>query len=531
MFKKLLLSILIFSLLATNFLSLFPSTAYAQDESTWYNQQPVEWFTKVYDDSTPDEIFGERYTAAQVEWIIYSLALWLPTKVLGTEAISCVLEGEEDIEDCIDLISGAILENSNLAYQTSKEPSPLKTILSPNRPLSGINYVASIAEKFNIATPVHAQGFGFGALSPVQKAWQAVRDVTYLLFILIIIIIAFMIMFRVKLSPQTVITVQSALPKIAITLILVTFSFAIAGFMVDLVYVVIGLLAWIVDTSGIFFVPGDWNYVFTALTKGPIPIVGLGAFGWIIVYIVLFFFGFFIAWFGAVGIVGIITSVITLGTLPLFVGIVGLILTLVVAIILFFAAFKIFFYLIKTYVNILILVIFAPFQIVFGALSPLVPGVGFGAWLRNLAANLAVYPLTGALFLLAFMFLGSAYDPLKGLIDTLFGTTSVTFGGNAWYPPLTVGEPSLGGNPLPLLMLAASLVIMLMIPKAGDLIKSLISGKPFDYGTAIGEAMGPVALAPQAGIGALQKIAQERGRESALWNAIYWATQGLGRRR
>ena len=44
-------------------------------------------------------------------------------------------------------------------------------------------------------------------------------------------------------SPQTIVTIQSALPKIVVTLILVTFSYAIAGFMVDLVYVVMGLFS------------------------------------------------------------------------------------------------------------------------------------------------------------------------------------------------------------------------------------------------------------------------------------------------
>jgi len=63
---------------------------------------------------------------------------------------------------------------------------------------------------------------------------------------------AFMIMFRVRISPQTVITVQSALPKIIFTLILITFSYAIAGFLIDLMYVVIGIFSFIVTQGGIF---------------------------------------------------------------------------------------------------------------------------------------------------------------------------------------------------------------------------------------------------------------------------------------
>ena len=46
-------------------------------------------------------------------------------------------------------------------------------------------------------------------------------------------------MFRVKINPQTVVSLQTMIPKLIITMLLVTFSFAIAGFVIDLVYVII----------------------------------------------------------------------------------------------------------------------------------------------------------------------------------------------------------------------------------------------------------------------------------------------------
>jgi hypothetical protein len=60
-----------------------------------------------------------------------------------------------------------------------------------------------------------------------------------MLLVIVLIAIGFMIMFRMKLNPQTIITVESALPRIVLSLILITFSFAIAGFMIDLMYVII----------------------------------------------------------------------------------------------------------------------------------------------------------------------------------------------------------------------------------------------------------------------------------------------------
>ena len=71
MFKKLLVSVTLAIFLLT---SVFVPVVKAQ-QSTWYNQGFVEWYDKVYnpDTSPGSEIFGERYTAAQVEWVIYGL--------------------------------------------------------------------------------------------------------------------------------------------------------------------------------------------------------------------------------------------------------------------------------------------------------------------------------------------------------------------------------------------------------------------------------------------------------------------------
>src|SRR5258708_14361646 len=84
-----------------------------------------------------------------------------------------------------------------------------------------------------------------------------------------------MIMFRVKISPQVVVSVQSALPKIAIALVLVTFSYAIAGFLIDIMYVFVGLFSLVFSrftVAGVSFVGGSAGAVtgyFDMLTKGP----------------------------------------------------------------------------------------------------------------------------------------------------------------------------------------------------------------------------------------------------------------------
>src|SRR5260221_7484596 len=163
----------------------------------------------------------------------------------------------------------AVIANSN---------TNILAAIFADRPLSGITYFKNLGKKFNIIPEVKAQspGFGYGALDPVLPLWTAARNISYVFFVIVILIMAFMIMFRVKISPQVVISVQSALPKIAVALILVTFSYAIAGFLIDLMYVVIGLLSIIfssIFSSGGFSLPvgivaPNLFTLFTILTQG-----------------------------------------------------------------------------------------------------------------------------------------------------------------------------------------------------------------------------------------------------------------------
>ena len=105
-------------------------------------------------------------------------------------------------------------------------------------PVSGMDYLASVGENMGIVPSAYAQtGAGFSSLSPILPLWRAFRNIAYVFFVILFVVIGIAIMFRIKISPQAVITIQSAIPKIVIALLLVTFSYAIAGFMVDLIYV------------------------------------------------------------------------------------------------------------------------------------------------------------------------------------------------------------------------------------------------------------------------------------------------------
>ncbi|MBP9817810.1 hypothetical protein KBC75_03610, partial [Candidatus Shapirobacteria bacterium] len=108
-------------------------------------------------------------------------------------------------------------------------------LYSPAMGVSGIQYIASIRDSF-LGIPAYAQatGVGFAGLQPILPIWRGFRNFTYLLASVIFVLIGIMIMLRVKISNQAVISIQSAVPQIITTLVLITFSYAIAGLVIDL---------------------------------------------------------------------------------------------------------------------------------------------------------------------------------------------------------------------------------------------------------------------------------------------------------
>ena len=504
MFKKLIASII----LASYFLvSVIVPVARAQE--TWYQPSYTEWAERVYDTEHPEEIFGERYTAAQVYWVIYSLMHFVLT-ALGEEGASCIIAHPRDLETCVPSLR-TILTSMGFLSSNERQDNNAWLAMIGERPVSFVSYVKDLGTKLNIIPEAKAQGFGFEAASAVREIWRTVRDLTYFLLVLVIIAMAFAIMFRVRLSPQTVITVQSAIPRVIIALVLITFSYAIAGFVIDLMYVVIGLIAAIISNSGLSGF--DWPTMFGALTNDRT-----------VMQLMLFYFlafllvSFYALFSGALGFFSLLSGV---GQ------IFWVILLVIVAIVLLFAVFRIFFMLIRTYVIVLLLIISSPLQILLGPLG----GGGFGAWLKSMAANLAVFPATGLMFFIAFLFLRAAMPDLfeawpliADLIDRAFPfNVSSALGNSTWTPPLLVGT-----NDMDILWLFASVIVITLIPRTAEIIRGAITGRPFAFGTAVGEAwtgvtgMAGRGLGLAEGRGAMERIniqrdlemmaAQQRGR-------------------
>ena len=475
--KKIILSILIGLFLVPT----FSTTVKADDVSPWYNQGFKEWYLKTYDDSNPTEIFGERYTATQVQWVFYGVISFIMHQANDPSVYKCLIDEGKSISDCADIIKKAAEKLISLRDNSDKYYA-LNSFTS--RPISFVSYINSIKEKLSLVKEAKAQtsgGFGFGAAETVQKLWQMTRNISYFLLVIVVVVFSFMIMFRVKISPQTVITVQSALPKIVFSLILITFSYAIAGLLIDIMYLVIGMIASLITSNNL---SGDnVTELFGALTDQ----------NSIFSLIVTYFFTFSI-----VSLLSLLSGWAILAS-PVM-GILWIIVVIVALITLFFMFFKILWLLLKTYTSILLQIIIGPLQILIGTISP--NSGGFSKWLKSLAANLAVYPTMGFMFFLSFLFLRGALDnvTLLGIIKINLPENFFPFqikgdllGGNAWSPPLTAGEKAVS-----LLYVFVSFTIITLIPKTADIIKGMIEGKPLAYGTAIGEAVfGPFVTAGQ----------------------------------
>jgi hypothetical protein len=465
----------------------------------WYNQGFPGWYDKVYNENTSpgNEIFGERYTAAQVQWVFYGVFSTLINAVADPKIISCFMGGDmtacgQQVEDFFNSVTNAIADSGG----TDLTKSLAAKVFDTNRPLSGIGYIKDRIQNFSLIPVAHAQattsgGFGFGAFGPVQGLWRASRNFAYALSVLAIIILAFMVMFRVKISPQVVISAQSAIPKVIIALIFVTFSYAIAGLLVDFMYVVIGVLAYFfAQASGASAVTGAATANFSMMTTG-IPNIGGGFLTMMILYFLIFSITLFVTIFLTGSLVA--NTILTIsGSLPLI-----MILILIIAlVVLLFMTVKIFWLLLKTMAMTYLLVVVGPLQIIMGAALPSAQGVGVGSWIKSMLTNLAVYPVVGSLFLLSFIFaqfgVKLAFTQLVagGIIDAFIRAilgTNFPLPSSGWVPPLV-----LGADKLPIVFVAISFVLITIIPKTVEMIQAFMAGKPFGFGEAIGEAVGPV---------------------------------------
>lgn len=199
----------------------------------------------------------------------------------------------------------------------------------------------------------YAAGYTDLRNSKVDVLWMTTRNIAYTGFVVIMIAIGFMIMFRHKIGGQIMVTVGNSIPKVVVALVLVTFSFAIIGLIID-----IGAL--IMKLVQILLYGGPEMGEGVKITN---PITMFGNFfsktG--------FTFKLFSGTNSLVTVILTIAGVFKSGTATT-VGIIGLLLTLIPIGIVFWGMVKLWITLLKAYLGIIMNVIFAPLAIFAGAL-------------------------------------------------------------------------------------------------------------------------------------------------------------------
>lgn len=417
-------------------------------------------------------------------------------------------------EACGDTLAEA-RANDSLGAVGAFAGLAVKPIAYP--PASGFYEVqTTLANAGFIPKTYAAEGIGFAQLKPYRNFWLLSRNIAFMLLVLVTVIIGFMIMFRTQINAQLVISIENALPRIVVVMILIPLSFAIAGFLVDLMYVLIALSINMLSELNVgHLTPDNANNVVNKYTDAwfsdlwPFGVNGYGdiyeaghAFARIFPAevsngIKVLLSGLVIRGIadglidagrrtgartqagrlvrGTVnrgrGIINILQALA--GSLPIAEGIanasvwviillIGLYLTkyvpgIVLGIVIFATIFiflwKTLLLILTTYINVLLLIVFSPLIIILD----IFPGQGnFGNWMKRLSVELFTFPLV--------------------VILTLFGHAIIethNVVGDSFRPPFLSGfSPNDFG-------VVIGLAVILLIPQLVPKIKEKLGVKPF----------------------------------------------------
>ncbi len=386
--------------------------------------------------------------------------------------------------------NGEKIENGQVGGALGTVTGLISATFTP--PASSGQYLEYLAGNFGIIKPAYAGEVGFKGLAPLLPIWAVFRNITYAFFVVAFVLVGFTIMLRVKIDPRTVMTIQNQIPKLVIALILVTFSYAIAGLLIDLMYVAIYLSVNIAGQVNPDIL-GEANKI--AQSPHPIDLAniigGLGGKGGGLGVLISNATGSIMdilknsfpiqvgGWGTGNDFVANIFSTIFAGILSAFGfvlnSVVGIIAFLIIGIAVLFVLFRLWFELLKTYVFILIDVIFAPFWILVGVLPG--GGLGFSSWLRDIIANLSVFPTTIIMFLLGRIFM-DAFNKPGGFVPPLIGPG---------YVPEVLGS-------------LIGLGIILMSLQVVTMVKEALKAPQMKYGAAIGQAIGVGTGVPITGV-------------------------------
>lgn len=338
-------------------------------------------------------------------------------------------------------------------------------------PISTGQQLQYFASNFGIGT-AHAQvntGQGFTGLNAVQGLFIKTRDMVYVLMVVLFVVIGIAIMLRIKIDPRTVMSIQNQIPRIVMGLVLITFSYSIAGFLIDVMWTVtyfsINTMTsgtqLCYDNNEQFKQPLE-SVATRQILNNPIAyltdllgdetgcfgrvdgISGLAidvgkTFGDLLSRITLAIFGmntdldncnpgFSGRGWRLWGVLDV-QDCLKVGMFGFLKYLIALISGIIVFFALIIAMFKIWFTLLKAYISFTLAIVLAPFWIILGLLPG--GGLGFGQWIRHLISHLAVFPTTALMLILATIFAANdqTNDPTRSVfLPPLIGNPNIADG-------------------------------------------------------------------------------------------------------
>ncbi|MBI2596663.1 hypothetical protein HYW41_00720 [Candidatus Daviesbacteria bacterium] len=479
----------------------------------------------------------------------------LPTSPIYTDLLvhnifhtfSCLAVGQSVIsQPCLNYVKGVpVLSSVNLSGGALGTVAGVIGALYQNPPVRTYESLASLGQTLGIVKEAKAQvvGSGAGVLQPIQTLWQVSRNISYVIMIVIFVIIGLMVIFRQRINPQTVITAQAAIPGLVIGLILITFSYFLAGLVSDTAFVGTNLVGAyfsavrgeasnpqnlvqtisnqnVLDIFGPFTkivglreLNGAINSIWPSLAVsgssflpwafGPQQV--LQSLSGILISQVILPFG---SMFGGAG--QIVAGIITLtGALAVPTTMITVALSFVAMVILIYAMFRLLLRLINNYITIIYLTVTAPFQFLFAAL-PGRQGIATG-WILNFLGNILAFPAVLAVFYFVAFILGPdvvnqhCTDPCPFKVSYINNSQNRATSVYAQEPTSRISVtdtstfPLLGGFDLGFVNLLLAFGALVALPAIPDAIQRTV-GKVSQAGQLIGQEIG-------AGTGAGQRYA------------------------
>lgn len=322
-------------------------------------------------------------------------------------------------------------------------------------PISSKEYIADLGSNLGLMPKsAYAAGEGWKVLAPVMDLWKLMRNLTYLMFTVIFVVIGFMIMFRAKMGPAAV-TIQMAIPKIVMSLILVTFSYAIAGLIVDVAFLGNAIIVESIFRKGPMNLVLPTATVFNCkVTNDPIGCILPVSPGYMqttdpIMLIRVFWDA---AWSGLtlnlanIGISFIFSMIILNTSLKIFLGLLG------------------------KYVTVVLSIVFAPIILLMGTVSG--GSDSFMGWVKSYLSAVLVFPVTFLIMNIA-IYLAYLTAPLQNLPPFDFSITGA-------------GGAITGAGKL------LALGVFLLLPSIPQIIDNALQVKPSPLGAATGAEAGGV---------------------------------------